>query len=148
MISIERVTAKESFSQTSTPVHKKVGCSTVWCEHFNKITWFVVIVVCLHTAAVKAKTQANTKFFVLFFFSFFVLPFDLLIGWQLSIWNCCKPLFSLLYNCQLLCFWRLALSIAVEVFPQPFSTYWSFKDVYYKLVMSHHMPYPSVASIL
>jgi hypothetical protein len=26
----------------------------------------------------------------------------------------------LLYNCQLLCFWRLALSIVVEVFPQPF----------------------------
>jgi hypothetical protein len=28
--------------------------------------------------------------------------------------------FSLLYNCQLLCFWQLALSIAVKVFPQPF----------------------------
>ena len=30
-----------------------------------------------------------------------------------------KPFFSLPYNCQLLCFWRLALSIAVEVFPRP-----------------------------
>jgi hypothetical protein len=43
-----------------------------------------------------------------------------LIGWQLSIWICCKPFLSLLYNCQLLCFWRLALSTAVEVFPRPF----------------------------
>jgi hypothetical protein len=43
-----------------------------------------------------------------------------LIGWQLSIWICCKPFFSLLYNCELLCFWRLALSVVVEVFPQPF----------------------------
>ena len=43
-----------------------------------------------------------------------------LIGWQLSIWNCCKSFFSLLYNYQLLCFWRLALSIVVEVF------LWSF----------------------
>jgi hypothetical protein len=45
---------------------------------------------------------------------FFFLSFNLLIGWQLSIWIYCKPLFSLLYNCQLLCFWRLALSIVVE----------------------------------
>jgi hypothetical protein len=45
-----------------------------------------------------------------------------LIGWQLSIWNCCKPFFSLLYtrNCQLLCFCSLPLSIAVQVFPRPF----------------------------
>jgi hypothetical protein len=49
----------------------------------------------------------------------FFLSFDLLIGWQLSICNCYKPLFSLLYNCQLLCFWRLALRIVVEVFLQP-----------------------------
>jgi len=46
-----------------------------------------------------------------FFFFFFFLSFNLLIGWQLSIWNCCKPFFSLLYNCQLVCFWRLAVSI-------------------------------------
>jgi hypothetical protein len=25
-----------------------------------------------------------------------------LICWLISVWNCCKPLFSLLYNCQLL----------------------------------------------
>jgi len=48
------------------------------------------------------------------------LSLSVLIGWQLSIWNCCKAFFSLLYNCQLLCFWRLALSIVVEVFPLPF----------------------------
>jgi hypothetical protein len=40
---------------------------------------------------------------------------------QLSFWNCCKPFFSLFCNCQLLCFWRLALSTAVQVFPRPFS---------------------------
>ena len=50
----------------------------------------------------------------------FFLSFNLLICWQLFIWNCCKPYFSLLYNCQLLFFWRLALSSVVEVFPRPF----------------------------
>ena len=50
----------------------------------------------------------------------FFSSFNLLIGWQLPIWNCCKPFISLLYNCQLLCFWRLALSIAVKLFPRPF----------------------------
>ena len=62
----------------------------------------------------------------------FFLSFNLLIGWQLSIWNCCKPFFSLLYNCQLLCFWRLALGIVVEVFPRTFSGYCVFEDIYYK----------------
>jgi hypothetical protein len=51
---------------------------------------------------------------------FFLLSLILLIGWQLSIWNCCKPLFSLLYNFQLPCCWRLALSTVVRVFPRPF----------------------------
>ena len=79
---------------------------------------------------------------------FLFLSFSLLIGWQLPIWNCCKPFFSLLYNCQLLCFWRLALSIVVEVFPPPFfSGYCSLKCVYYKLVMPNCMPYPWVAYI-
>jgi hypothetical protein len=45
---------------------------------------------------------------------------NLLTGWQLSICNCWKPFFSLLYNCQLLCSWRLALSIVVQVFPRHF----------------------------
>ena len=49
-----------------------------------------------------------------------LLSHTLLIGWQLSVSICCKTFFSLLYNCQLLCFWRLALSIVVQVFPRPF----------------------------
>ena len=51
---------------------------------------------------------------------FHFISLNLSIGWQLSIWNCCKPFFPLLYDCQLLCFWRLALSTAVEVFARPF----------------------------
>jgi hypothetical protein len=51
---------------------------------------------------------------------FFFLSFNLLIVWQLSIWNCCKPFFTLLYNCQLLGFRQIALSEAVGVFPQLF----------------------------
>ena len=53
-------------------------------------------------------------------FFFFFLSFNLLIGWQLSMWNCCKPFYQLLYNSQLLGFWRLALGVVVKVFPQPF----------------------------
>jgi hypothetical protein len=53
---------------------------------------------------------------------FFILSFNLLIGWQLSICNCYKPLFSLLYNCKLLCFWWLALSIAPTAFFLDFAT--------------------------
>ena len=55
----------------------------------------------------------------LHFFAFF-LSFSLLNSCQLSIRNFCKPFFSLLYNCQLLCFWRLNLITVVEVFPLPF----------------------------
>ena len=51
---------------------------------------------------------------------FFFLSLNLLIGWRLSIWICWKPFLLLLYNCQLLGFWQLALSIVVKVFPQPF----------------------------
>jgi hypothetical protein len=77
------------------------------------------------------------------------LYFNLLIGRQLSIWNCCNPFFSLLYNCQLLCFWWLALSTAVEVFQRPF-----FPDIApssmrttKSLCLINYMPYPWVASI-
>ena len=65
------------------------------------------------------KLHKVTKRFknVQFFFFFLI---SLLIGWQLSIWICCKLFFSLLYNCPLLCSWRLALIIVVEVFPWPF----------------------------
>ena len=48
------------------------------------------------------------------------LSLNLLIGWQLSICIGCKPFVSLLYSCQVPCFWRLALSIVVGVFPRPF----------------------------
>ena len=50
----------------------------------------------------------------------FFSSLSLLIGWQLSIWICRKAVCSLLYNCQLLCFWRLALSIVVKVSPLTF----------------------------
>ena len=91
------------------------------------------------------STASNTDTCV---FVFFFLSPILLIGWQLSIWICCRPFSSLLYNYQLLCFWRLALSIAVQVAPRPFfSGYCSFKNVCYKLIMSNCMPYPRVASI-
>ena len=65
-----------------------------------------------------SSSSSSSSFFFFFFFS--SLSPHLLIGWQLSIWICCKPFFPLLYNCQLLCFWRLALSIAVQVFPLTF----------------------------
>ena len=43
--------------------------------------------------------------------------FDWLAAFHLEL---LQAVFSLLYNCQLLCFWWLALSIVVEVFPLPF----------------------------
>ena len=52
--------------------------------------------------------------------TFFFLSHNLSIGWQLSICSCRKPFFPLLYNCQLQCFWSLALNTAVEVFPRRF----------------------------
>ena len=71
-----------------------------------------------------------------------------MIGWQLSIWNCCKPFFSLLYICHLLSFWRLALSIAVQFFPRHFFSKYCFsKHVYHKLLMPKCMPYQSEAYI-
>jgi hypothetical protein len=30
--------------------------------------------------------------------TFFFLSLNLLIGWHLPIWHCCKPFFSLQYN--------------------------------------------------
>jgi hypothetical protein len=70
---------------------------------------------------------------------FFFLSFTVSIGWQLSNCNCCKPFCSLLYNCQLLCFWRLALSRGL---PTAFlSEYCSFKDVYYKVILVSCKPW-------
>ena len=85
--------------------------AAMWFEYLNKITWLVFIIVCLHTGHEMVKTQATAQFFF--------LTFNLLNCWHLSIRNCCKPVFPLLYNCQLLFLCRLAISIAVQVFPQP-----------------------------
>jgi len=68
----------------------------------------------------KSATCHFTRYLPRYLLVFFFLSLHLLIGWQLSIWICCKPFFSLLYNCHLLCFWRLALSIVVKVFPRHF----------------------------
>jgi hypothetical protein len=51
---------------------------------------------------------------------FFFLLFSVLIGWQISIWKCCKPLFSLLYNCQLLYFWWMAFEYCSRDLPTAF----------------------------
>ena len=76
----------------------------------------------MHLTALTCRKSALFQFNVfVFFVFFFFLSLNPLIGWQLSIWIGCRPFSSLLYNYQLLCFWRLALSIAVEVVPRPFS---------------------------
>ena len=67
-----------------------------------------------------SSSPSSSSSFFFFFFSSSSSSLNLLIGWQLSIWICCSPFSSLLYNYQLLCFWRLALSIVVEVVPLPF----------------------------
>ena len=48
------------------------------------------------------------------------LSLNLMIGWQLSICNCCKPLFPLLCKCQLLCSCRLALKYRSPGLPTAF----------------------------
>jgi len=86
--------------------------------------------------ALYLYSNSGPSWYVIFF-----LSLNISIGWHLSPYNCYKPLFPKLYNCQLLCFCPLALSTAVQVFPRPFSKCCSFKDVYYKLVMPNCMPY-------
>ena len=102
---------------------------------------------CFITHYSTAHTTQSQTIFVRIMLSshqiiFFFLSLNLLIGWQLSIWICCKPFFSLLYSCQLLCFWRLPLSIAVQVFPLPFFQILSFKDICYELVMPNCLLFP------
>ena len=108
------------------------------------ITWTFLM------AYSKVKLKSNgdraSPCFKPFLTRSFFLSFSIFIGRQLSIWNCCKLLFSLLYNYKLLCFWRLAWSIVVEVFPQPFSGYCSFKIIYHKLATPNCMPYSWLAS--
>jgi hypothetical protein len=98
--------------------------------------FFLTTIVGLH------ELQTTTDYLQMHF-----LSFSLSIGWRLSIWKCCKLFFSLLYNCQLLCFWRLALSIVVEVFPRPFFRILLLQGFHYKLVMPNCMPYPNMASV-
>jgi hypothetical protein len=57
--------------------------------------------------------------FVVVFF-FFFLSFNFLIGRHLSTCNCCKPHFSSLYNCQLLCFCPLAVKYCSPGLPTAF----------------------------
>jgi len=54
------------------------------------------------------------------FFTIFFLSFNLFIGWQLSICNWCKPFFSLLYNCQLLCFLAICFEYCSRGLPTAF----------------------------
>ena len=61
-------------------------------------------------------TWQPPKWKILFFF-FSLNP---LIGWQISIGNCCKPFFSLLYNYKLLCFWRLTFKYCSRSLPTAF----------------------------
>ena len=86
-----------------------------WCCKQEYIFGHQISTLPIFCALKKIRKECKTTIQVLSF-----LSSNLLIGWQLSIWNCRKPHFSLLYNCQLMCFWRLALSIVVEVFPRPF----------------------------
>ena len=82
--------------------------------------WKVVLLVDFMPQGTTINSEsycASSRRFGFFFFS----SLSLLIGWQLSIWICCSPFSSSLYISQLFCFWRLALSIVVEVVPLPFS---------------------------
>jgi len=56
-------------------------------------------------------------FVIVFFFFFLSFNLDWLAAFHLDL---LQAFFSLLYNCQFLCFWRLTLSTVVEVFPRPF----------------------------
>ena len=51
---------------------------------------------------------------------FFFISFNLLVSWQLSVWNCRKPFFSLLYNCQLLLFLATCFKYCSRGLPMAF----------------------------
>jgi hypothetical protein len=133
-VALESTSSSTSFETRafSALLCRFMGClwiqSTPWTQHgtcvlSDTFQWRIVCVWeiwRIHCRYCVIKWRITHIFFFFFFF-FFFLSFSLLIGWQISFWNCCKPFFSLLYNCQLLWFWRLALSIVVEVFPRPFT---------------------------
>jgi hypothetical protein len=83
----------------------------------TRTTTYIIL---YHIIVWRWCNKRNTSDMILNYFKCHFVAINLLIVWQLSIWNCRKPFFPLLYNSQLLCFRRLALSIAVEVFPRPF----------------------------
>jgi hypothetical protein len=68
---------------------------------------------------------------------FFFLSFNILIDWQLSTWNYCKPFFSLQCNCQFLatCLKYYIRGLPTALF---FSGYCFFKDIYYKLLVPNY----------
>ena len=80
-----------------------------------------------HIAVFVNVTSTSGNSFVCTNSTFF-LSLNLLIGLQLSIWISCRPFTSLLDNYQLLCFWQLALSIVIEVVPQPFFRIWFLQE--------------------
>ena len=125
----------------------------MWCFHSNMrdVSWHAVR--CFQRTACQDPSQLYTTLQTNVYIPnislfFFFLSLSLLIGWQLSICNCCKPFFSLLYNCITVflttCFQYCSPGLPTAFF---FPKYCSFKDVYYKLVMPNCMPYPWVASI-
>ena len=91
--------------------HCNTHCNATSGVELHLVLFEFLLARCRRNAVTPITGECCTKIF----FSFL----SLLIGWQLSIWKCCKPFFSLLYYRQLLCFWRFTLSIVVEVFPQP-----------------------------
>ena len=112
----------------------------------------IVLVPHLKVSTLNVQNEVCKWYFcnwpnITFFFS--SLSFNLLIGWQLSIRNCCKPFFSLLYYCQLLCFLWLALRTVVKVFPRPFFQLLLLQGCLLQArYIPNYVPYPSVASIL
>lgn len=86
------------------------ACLVCFCVHV------LCVSVCFYVWILYVLSSTYIFTYHLSIVSIFFLSFILLIGWQFSIWNCCRPFFSLLYNCQLLCFGRLGLCIIVEVF--------------------------------
>ena len=85
----------------------------LWYLVYPIVLGIMCVLSACHSAQTMVAVLVNS---VLFFF----LSLNLLIGWQLSIWICCRPFSSLLDNYQFLCFWRLALSFVVEAVPRPF----------------------------
>jgi len=58
-----------------------------------------IIIIIIHPdTAMQLQQSVTLSTYAVVRRYFFFLSFSLLIGWQLSIWNCRKPFSSLLYN--------------------------------------------------